>query len=828
MAHPSSTVTLDPKLLAEELMRLEREQDVVDLLDTLGLWGDDTAWQPYGGNESNQSIIGTQQSDAFAALTEKIINCVDAYLIMACLLAGIDPESDLAPATMEEGVRRFGHLFTGQSEGVRVREAYEHGVDSRELTELARQIAVVVTGPKGGEPGISIIDQALGQTPDTFVDTFLSLMKGNKQRIKFVQGKFNMGGSGALRFCSEQHHLQLLISRRNPALVGAGATDRDRMWGVTIIRKRPAREGERMSVYEYLAPRNAVGAPQILAFAADSMPILPSEKTRQACAEPAKWGTLNKLYQYRWPASLASHSTQIQGKSMTMHLNINLPDAVMPVRVYELRGYEASNPTMNVYGLRARFEQNDDVKARLEVECPVVGTLHVRGYALPVRAYVFQFGDARMSTYRGDYGVIFSLNGQKHGHLAETFFARRDVDLGILRAKTVVVVDCDGLDTHAREQILMNSRDRLAESQLAAEVRDQLASWLKDNPVLALLKRRHIEAELNKAMGEDLPLAELMRKLVRDNPDLAALFRHGSRIPVGPGGGDGVGAVSDFVGKDDPTYFRFRGGKEHLSRTSPQNHVMNVDLETDAVNDYLSRTGARKPGIVTIVCEHPSGDKVTAVVGTLHDGCLQVRVKHPTAAKAGDEYKVRFVITDPNTSLEFVNVLEVKVLADAEVGPSGTKGRRKAQNTGDKGGAGSGGIELPRLISVRKDQWESYGWNDATALDVQLLDGKAEAFRINMDNRYLDLARRKKPRTAALLERRFQFGLAFLAVAVIANEEQARAQVAASATELMSVEDVVRVTMSAVAQSVLPVIDVLGRLTERELADLVGDDEVAS
>jgi hypothetical protein len=34
--------------------------------------------------------------------------------------------------------------------------------------------------------------------------------------------------------------------------------------------------------------------------------------------------------------------------------------------------------------------------------------------------------------------------------------------------------------------------------------------------------------------------------------------------------------------------------------------------------------------------------------------------------------------------------------------------------------------------------------------------------------------------------------------------------------------------MSAVAQSVLPVIDVLGRLTERELADLVGDDEVAS
>ena len=79
-----------------------------------------------------------------------------------------------------------------------------------------------------------------------------------------------------LRFCSEQHHLQLIVSRRNPALLDAASTARDGMWGVAVVRKRPARLGERMSVYEYLAPKSAAGENEILAFAATNMPLLPS------------------------------------------------------------------------------------------------------------------------------------------------------------------------------------------------------------------------------------------------------------------------------------------------------------------------------------------------------------------------------------------------------------------------------------------------------------------------------------------------------------------------------------------------------------------------
>ena len=818
------TTTSKTAQLVEELMLADDEKVVVQLLSDSGYWGDNSAWLPYGGNENNQSIIGGQQSDAFAALTEKIINSVDAYLIMACHLAGIDPESAEAPESMDEAIRRFGHIFTGHSVGMRVREAYEKGVDQRELTELARKIAVVVTGEKGEPPCITIVDQASGQSPDSFKNTFLSLVSGNKVRIRFVQGKFNMGGSGALRFCSENHNLQLFVSRRNPALLSVSASDRDKMWGMTIVRRRPALVGERMSVYEYLAPKDASGNNSVLAFPSQSLAILPSETHRTPCSVDAEWGTFNKLYQYRWPKSLASYSTQIQGKSTVMHLNINLPDAVMPVRVYELRGFQAANPTMNVYGIRARFEQTAEVRDRLEPEVPIAGQIVVDGFALPVRAYVFKFDDDRMSTYRGEYGVIFSLNGQKHGHLPETFFARKEVDLGVLRTKTVVVVDCDSLDTQAREQILMNSRDRLADSQTTNELRQQLASWLKENEVLSLLKRRHIEAQLEKTLGEDKPLAELLKKMVSENPDLASIFKHGTRIPGGRGLGDGGSGPSTFSGKDEPTFFRFDNHEYLLEKRSPINHSMNLQLETDVVNDFFTRAGALTPGSFEIVTVHPSGIDVSGVIGTLHDGAISVRLKHPAGTQVGEKYEVRLVVAARDSDKKFINTLNVEVLPVAESKKTGGGGGKTTPNSGDKGGASQAGIDLPRIVPIYKEDWASHDWNEWTALEVQMLNDKPEAFQINMDNRYLDQARRKKPKSAHLLERRFQFGLSFLAIAVITNIDEVRKQLPEEATADLSVEDIVRLSMAAIAQSVLPVIDVLGKLTETELGELASDE----
>ena len=74
------------------LMLAESDDEIVTLLDKAGLWDDPRVWRYIGDNENNYSQVGNQQAEPIAALAEKLVNSIDARLIMACLLAGIDPE----------------------------------------------------------------------------------------------------------------------------------------------------------------------------------------------------------------------------------------------------------------------------------------------------------------------------------------------------------------------------------------------------------------------------------------------------------------------------------------------------------------------------------------------------------------------------------------------------------------------------------------------------------------------------------------------------------------------------------------------------------------
>jgi hypothetical protein len=92
---------------------------------------------------------------------------------------------------------------------------------------------------------LTISDAGEGQTPARMPDTFLSLVdKSNKLRIPFVQGKFNMGGTGVLKFCGESS-LELILSRRDPEIVARGKENdsTSQRWGFTIVRReRPKAE----------------------------------------------------------------------------------------------------------------------------------------------------------------------------------------------------------------------------------------------------------------------------------------------------------------------------------------------------------------------------------------------------------------------------------------------------------------------------------------------------------------------------------------------------------------------------------------------------------
>ena len=62
-----------------------------------------------------------------------------------------------------------------------------------ERGRLAEMVQLIATGSKR-EPCYTIVDEGEGQRPLDFGATFCSLVRSNKLRIPFVQGKFNMGG----------------------------------------------------------------------------------------------------------------------------------------------------------------------------------------------------------------------------------------------------------------------------------------------------------------------------------------------------------------------------------------------------------------------------------------------------------------------------------------------------------------------------------------------------------------------------------------------------------------------------------------------------------
>ena len=318
-------VNSDPKTLCQDLLRADTEEDVLRLLQEAGYWNRSELWRSYGDIKNNWGQSGNQQSLAEAALAEKIVNAIDARLINECWVRGIDSKSESAPRSIQSAVAQF---FGGGGGDVA-----EWSKEKKR--EVAQGITLCATGVRPERLNITIADCGEGQTPDLLPETILSLSKSNKMYIPFVQGQFNQGGSGALRFCGK-HNLQLVVSRRNPKLLSRNGKDRDEHWGFTIVRRERPEGGRRNSVHTYLAPVG-VGTDreeyqgEVLSFDAEHFAIFPDDN--RPYAREASHGTAIKLYEYQYKGE---KSNILRGKSLLSRLDLLLPEIALPVRLYDL------------------------------------------------------------------------------------------------------------------------------------------------------------------------------------------------------------------------------------------------------------------------------------------------------------------------------------------------------------------------------------------------------------------------------------------------------------------------------------------------------------
>lgn len=211
-----------------EIYSSENDDELHKIVQNDPLLSNHSNWKPYG-TENNFSTFENQQSNSIAALVEKITNAIDASLMKQCLLRDIDPKTNRAPTTMQKAVE----LFYGIKDG-----NFSEVLPSQRRT-IAEDIQVLATGDNYA-PSLTVYDNGEGQHPDEFVNTFLSLHRGNKTSIQFVQGKYNMGSTGAVVFCGK-HRYQLIVSRRQGKFTNSHGSN---PFGFTLVRRHPLTEME--------------------------------------------------------------------------------------------------------------------------------------------------------------------------------------------------------------------------------------------------------------------------------------------------------------------------------------------------------------------------------------------------------------------------------------------------------------------------------------------------------------------------------------------------------------------------------------------------------
>lgn len=776
---------IDYKTLCDGLLRAESEQEVTGLLEQYDLLLNPHHWKPLGDMPNNRSIVNNQQQDPTGALVEKIINSIDAMLTKECFLHKTAPDSPQAPPTMARAAEKFFGIPDGNLANLADRPS--------ELTRLAENIQVVATGSKQ-EPGYLIIDKGEGQTPARFEDTFLILRKANKTRIPFVQGRYNLGGTGVLPFCGA-HAYELIISRRCPELpsdpsVPGSKDSTHNLWGFTVLRKLPPSAGlYDTTVYVYLAPDG-----KIPCFEAQGILALPevkketigeeSESEEEAVEEESTatdgaprpyraglaYGTVIKLYNYRWNArSLATRDVRYALEKYLYQLSL-------PIRIVEARsGYRAHYFATTVSGTSVTISE-DREKGFLEDNFPAGGELQPDGIGtLPISIALYRerTGDEKAKASKGTRqakapkrlpkGVYFTINGQVHYSIGSEFFMTRGLKYDHIKDTMLVTVECTGLPEDVRDQLIMPSRDRLRRVPEFETILESIIADLKDRDVLRTINDARRLRKVKEALTQEAT-QNVFQSLINKDPIFASLFKGGKglRNPFGPGPEP---LEPPYKGKLPPTYFHFENGKNEISKTFSIDRTCAVQLETDAVNEYFELPNPLDRGELRI--EPKCYER-----WNLWNGRLRIVFRAPTNARIGDTIKVTIIVTDPclkaGGNPPWVNVV---TLTFAEGGKEVKPGSKQRQ---EKEGESLG---LPKIIPVYKDGWAEHNFNERSALRIGKGDDDSYDFFVNMDNMYLhnELMRRKDPEKEAA-KFAYQWGLVLIALGMLQELKKQEAE----------------------------------------------------
>ena len=503
-----------------------------------------------------------------------------------------------------------------------------------------------------------------------------------------------------------------------------------------------------------------------------------------------------KLYEYQ----LVGLKTAVYF-DLYYRLAVLLPNIALPVLLVERRkGYKAQAYDIVLSGLSVRLEE--DKYSNIEEGFPSSANVKIKGQEMKIQIFVFKRGKETHYKTRKE-GIIFTVNGQAHGFIPDSFFARKSVGMSYLADSLLITADCSKFDGRTREDLFMNSRDRLREGELKKEIESKLADLIKKHQGLRELKERRRREEIEGKIGDAKPLVEVIEKVIKNSPALSKLFVEGVKI-TNPFNLTTTGQnEKPFKGKQNPTYFRLR---KEFPYNKPKHCHLNqrfrVQFETDAENNYFTRD--LYPGEFKLMLNDRT--LVKDYVLNLWNGIANLTLALPEDCKVGDLLKYTVEVNDISRVNPFL--ITFYVLVDPSIEKKEGKPGERIKPPGDKKGKRHipSSFDIPNMKEVRRSDWDKYGFDKESALKVKDTGEGEYDFYINMDNIYLlTEIKGRFESDPKVLEAQYKFGMVLIGMSLLKELEE---------KEEESIYERIYEVTKAISPVLLPMIATLGTLEE--------------
>ena len=454
-----------------------------------------------------------------------------------------------------------------------------------------------------------------------------------------------------------------------------------------------------------------------------------------------KTGTVIKLYSYDLPGGARS----VISRDLNQSINEFLFEPALPIYTIDKpeRYPLDKNLARELFGLKRRLEQDDSkyVEATFSEDYASadIGKMKVTCYVFRNKVEGKSVKESRETIerefFKNNMSVLFSVNGQVHGHYTSEFITR-SLKMPLLKSHLLIHVDCTHMKMSFRNELFMASRDRLKGADETRMLRELLTDLLSRGKLQEIYKQRKDSISLEP--GDTKDTNELLRAFTKSMPLNSELFKLLSNtfkldIPKEPPTKGEAKKKKDedsekkepFKPNRFPSFFKLRteSTEEKPAARIPLNGSRSVKLLTDVENQYFDRTqdpGDMRISLVSLKRNDGAGgnapgeqtglsDLLNVRKASPSDGTIRIVLNPTKEAKVDDLIQIRAELD--GQGVEYEQCFWVRIV-DEEKPKETTKKEEetKQENFG-----------LPQLKLVYQAKKEGcYSWADCETAGVEM------------------------------------------------------------------------------------------------------------